>query len=107
MTLTEKIIELVPEITSRHTYWGKTYEPSITLADVLRAIHTLPAEQRPSYFNVGCDGGFYEVEYTYPDRNKCVIEHRGLGGMASWDFTTDLDGQSDTTKAFIGKILGV
>ena len=78
----------------------------IRLADVLLAVHALDPEKRPMYFNVGCDGGFYEVKYTYPDGNKCVIEHHGIGGFTGWTLEKDsLTDQSDECLAFLANLL--
>lgn len=77
------------------------YKP-INLEDVLMAVHKQPAEKRPMYFNCGCDGGFYEVKYTYPDGNKCVIRHNGIG---NWKLGKPLQKQSEETLTFLLNIL--
>ncbi len=82
---------------------------SVALADVLLAIHALEPEKRPMYFAAGCDGGFYETRYTYPDGDKCVIEHHGLGGIGvGWLLENDnLTAQSPECIAFIHKLITV
>lgn len=99
MTLTERIIELVPEIEkgywsggnfadSPEPYW--TGNPRITLADVLRAmdINSLAPEVR-----------------LYVSSNMLRMETDRSAEI--WNLSADLDGQSEETKAFISKILGV
>lgn len=77
----------------------------IQLSHVLRTLHTLPAENRPMYFNVGCDGGFYEVRYEDED-GRCVIRHNGLGGVGvGWDFLVPLSGQSPATLDWLEKVI--
>lgn len=114
MTLTEKIIELVPDVywkecqvcEFRHpgtkigycghlgceafvggncTYGSRT----VTLADVLRAIQRVKGSD--GFVLVASNG------WMSNGADRC-----------RWDFlSTDLDGQSEETKAFISKILGV
>lgn len=96
MTLTEKIIELVPEIKERKYYdQGEIVanEPSITLADVLRAIQTLKPP-RPIAVNAFGD---FEEETGYEDTEI----------LGQWNLSADLDRQSAETKAFLSKILCV
>ena len=80
------------------------YRP-IRLADVLLAVHGV--NNRPSYFNVACDGGFYEVSYSYPDDVTCVVEHKGLGGFyVGWNLREDdLTKQSPETLEFLYNLL--
>lgn len=118
MTLTNKIIELVPEIVgassskcvcyvnmkSRAGKGGKPHHPCvkhdtemarpITLADVLRAIH-VGAPQ--SYF-VDITGGWW---------NWRTMQEIPEPLRITWNLSTDLDGQGEETKAFLAKILGV
>lgn len=96
MTLTEKIIELVPEI--RYLNYGTEYQKlrrnfsPITLADVLRVIP----------IGVYMKSLGEQVRFvTYGE------EGEELAGIEYWDLTTDLEGQSEETKAFLSKILGI
>lgn len=76
----------------------------IRLADVLLAVQE--SDNKPMYFNCGSDGAFYEVDYTYPDGNHCVIEHKGLGAGVGWNLRDDnLDNQSEETKEFLIDLL--
>lgn len=90
MSLTEKIIELVPEISSRYQY-------TITLADVLRAMR-----KTQTHWYIRTDGTFFEWEMFTPGGNG----HHGVqSSYITWNLTTDLDGQSPETKEFLEKIL--
>lgn len=79
----------------------------IRLADVLLAIHALEPDNRPPYFNVGCDGGFYSVDYTYPDDQTCKVVHTGLGGFgAGWLLEKDdLTEQTNECLEFLAHLL--
>ena len=77
----------------------------ITLADVLRVIFKRKnevAREFPMYLNCCNDGAFYSVEYTYPDGNKCVIEHKGL---AKWNLEETLEEQEPETISFLYNLL--
>lgn len=102
-SLTERIIELVPEIEECRTCGWKTNHNGmcvncrgiierrpITLADVLRAIGRV--SQRVSW-SVTQEGRFYD------------ISHDNCGPI--WNLAVNYEDQSDETKAFIAKILGV
>ena len=99
MNLIDKIVELVPEIevgTDGET--GEPYYRSITLADVLRAI-----EIARKYF---------EVVTIYPNGIVSYERQDDIGfpqeqSSTNWNFSKNLEGQSDETKAFLSKILGV
>lgn len=112
MTLTERIVELVPEIglkcsTCRQEYTntcfldhaGQPIRRPITLADVLRAM--MGTKGHPWF--VRDDGTFFKWE-KFTEGNG----HHGVESTwATWNLATDLEGQSDETKAFLSKILGV
>lgn len=146
MTLTEKIISLVPEIvelkfgcrvivhlgykdeeaiitrwldTSRNmpqwVVWpipesGRWFEyctdkskmtilgRPITLADVLRAIGQQYGDSRLMVNNLGGFRIYYSGD---------VMPGWEDVGSPRWNLSQDLDGQSEETKAFISKILGV
>lgn len=105
--LTEKIIELVPNKNFTHCLvpdceddytddcTDESHQAEITLADVLRAMGN-------DYGCVGSNGGMgCFIEWDTKTKRWWNREN-GL-----WNLSTDLDGQSDETKAFISKVLGV
>lgn len=97
MTLNERIIELVPDIVQKTVTVKESGQQidmvrPITLADVLRAIDI---EAHDANFILKSDGNMY-LPYVAEE-----------AGDMYWNLTTDLDGQSPETKAFISKILGV
>lgn len=97
MTLTEKIIELVPEIREREML--SLRPASITLADVLRAIRS-----HANNWFVRDDGTFFKWEkFTEGGSGHHGVESTYI----TWNLSTDLEGQSDETKTFISKVLGV
>lgn len=105
MTLTEKIIELVPEIKrlscsiESEEHYDSCYKiHPITLADVLRA---MALSGNGLFYGVTDRGAFIEID---PDRHlPSLISDIVLN--QSWNLTTNLDGQSPETKAFLEKIL--
>lgn len=143
MNLTERIIELIPEIAGVHVFpvgafrckfckvekhvrdrkylllkenvktGGKLAEVSetvhdmrggpcpenarrpIQLHDVLRAIEIVRA---PNSFKLSIDTKGYLTRFNYKWEAKEQVD---------WNFAADLDGQSQETKDFISRILGV
>lgn len=104
--LTEKIIELVPDYKFTHCMVpacddfaecdSESHFAPIALADVLRAIGTVKEGhgylREPSILR--------ESEFTFS-----LVDTPDI--RIDWNLSTDLDGQSDETKAFINKVLGV
>lgn len=72
------------------------HEP--TLADVLLAMHD-SEKCHDGYYSMGIDGGWYKVEYTYPDGNHCEIKHTGIG--SSWNLSLPFSQQSQATMVFL------
>lgn len=94
MTLTERIISLVPDIEVYEE--GETLPDvrPITLADVLMAIEKFTNEYTIS---VDQDGFFWVI------KSERKAETTGI----QWNLATDLDNQSEECRTFISKILGV
>lgn len=91
----QRIIELMPEIAERpftqvkngDPFSSVNYEPAIALADVLRAMDRGIMVDR--------NGIFYD------------LNPRPLNIGNAWKLEYDYDGQTQETKDFIGKLIGV
>lgn len=103
MTLTKRIIELVPEIKNRHfdSEFG-FMQDDISLADVLRAIDVKSHKVGISVLATLLTG------YVNNPRDKWKDPKEAKSYVAPlWNLITDLDGQSPECKAFLCKVLGV
>jgi hypothetical protein len=98
-----KIIELFPEDFSReytdmagikHYKHQRSEDPSISLADILRALNKVDPKNK---LHVRTSGNIGVISPVSPMTHVYIL----------WNLRADYDGQTQEVKDFIGKLLGL